>query len=240
VFEPEQDRTVIGIRGLKKSYWIGKIEVPALKGVDLDLSGGEFVVFLGPSGSGKSTLFNLVGGLDTPSSGTIRYRGLDLSHADEKTLTEHRRKHLGFVFQFYHLIPGLTASENVRLVTEISDRPMPPEEALALVGLSGYEDRFPSELSGGEQQRVSIARAVAKRPDLLLCDEPTGALDCATGRIVLGALETVNRELGTLVAVITHNAAISGIAHRVVRIEGGRIASEVRNDNRLPIGEIHW
>src|SRR6187431_1533429 len=197
-------RPVFRARGVTKVYHMGEVQVHALRGVDLDLYEGEFVVLLGPSGSGKSTLLNILGGLDIPTAGTVRYRNHNLSAADEAGLTRYRREHVGFVFQFYNLIPSLTARENVALVTEISRNPLNPLEALDLVGLRDRRDHFPSQLSGGEQQRVAIARAVAKRPDVLLCDEPTGALDYATGKLVLEVLERVNRELGTTTAVITH------------------------------------
>ncbi|HWN41888.1 MAG TPA: ABC transporter ATP-binding protein, partial [Thermoanaerobaculia bacterium] len=205
---------------------MGEVEVHALRGIDLALQEGELLVLLGPSGSGKSTLLNILGGLDVPTAGRVRYRGEDLTVADESHLTLYRRHHVGFVFQFYNLIPSLTARENVALVTEITDDPMTPEEALGMVGLGGRMDHFPAQLSGGEQQRVAIARAIAKRPDVLLCDEPTGALDISTGIVVLEAIETVGRELGTSVVVITHNAAIAGMADRVVSMADGRIADE--------------
>jgi putative ABC transport system ATP-binding protein len=214
--------------------------VQALRGVSLDLFESEFLVLLGPSGSGKSTLLNILGGLDVPSSGTVIYRGQDLTSAGERALTMYRRRHVGFVFQFYNLIPSLTARENVALVTDIVENPMAPEDALRLVGLAGRLDHFPSQLSGGEQQRVAIARAVAKRPDVLLCDEPTGALDIATGILVLQAIEQVNRELGTTTAVITHNAAVAGMANRVVALSDGRIASVRENDTRLTPDQLQW
>ncbi|MEQ1757212.1 MAG: ABC transporter ATP-binding protein [Vicinamibacterales bacterium] len=219
---------------------MGDVEVHALRGVDFDLFAGEFVVLLGPSGSGKSTLLNILGGLDLPTSGNVVYKDHDLTTADEAMLTEYRREHVGFVFQFYNLIPSLTARENVALVTEITSHPMQPEEALALVGLEHRLNHFPAQLSGGEQQRVAIARAIAKRPDVLLCDEPTGALDITTGVVVLDALEKANRELGTATVVITHNAAIAGMAHRVVRLADGNIAGVTRNDRRLTPQEIQW
>ena len=201
---------VFAARDITKVYHMGEVDVHALRGVSLDLYESEFLVLLGPSGSGKSTLLNILGGLDVPTSGTVTYRGQNLTTADERALTMYRRKHVGFVFQFYNLIPSLTARENVALVTDIVERPMAPEEALRLVNLGERLDHFPSQLSGGEQQRVAIARAVAKRPDVLLCDEPTGALDIATGILVLEAIDQVNRELGTTTAVITHNAAVAG------------------------------
>lgn len=221
-------------------YRMGEVEIHALNGVDLDLYRGEFVVLLGPSGSGKSTLLNILGGLDVPTSGRVHYLDHDLSAYDEASLTRYRREHVGFVFQFYNLIPSLTAAENVGLVTEIASSPMNPREALELVGLGNRADHFPSQLSGGEQQRVAIARAVAKRPDVLLCDEPTGALDVTTGVMVLEALARVNRELGTLTAVITHNAMIASIADRVVTLSGGRIASIRRNAVKASTGSLAW
>ena len=227
-------------RDITKVYHMGEVEVHALRGISLELLESEFLVLLGPSGSGKSTLLNILGGLDVPTSGTVIYRGQNLTTADERDLTMYRRRHVGFVFQFYNLIPSLTARENVALVTDIVERPMPPEEALELVNLGERLDHFPSQLSGGEQQRVAIARAVAKRPDVLLCDEPTGALDIATGVLVLEAIDQVNRELGTTTAVITHNAAVSAMADRVVSLADGRIASERRNDRKLRPAELNW
>lgn len=211
---------VFRARGLSKIYQMGEVEVPALKDVDLDVYEGEFVVLLGPSGSGKSTLLNILGGLDSPSGGTAMWRDHDLVRAREAELTQYRRDHVGFVFQFYNLIPSLTVIENVALVAEISARPLDPKEALKLVGLSHRLDHFPSQLSGGEQQRVAVARAIAKRPDALLCDEPTGALDYDTGKVVLAAIDRANAELGTTTVVITHNAAIAGMANRVLRLGG--------------------
>jgi putative ABC transport system ATP-binding protein len=231
---------VFTARGLTKVYRMGEVEVHALRGVDLDLFTGEFVVLLGPSGSGKSTLLNILGGLDVPTSGSVRYRDHDLTAADEAGLTEYRRHHVGFIFQFYNLIPSLTARENVALVTEIAEAPMSPEEALALVDLAPRMDHFPAQLSGGEQQRVAIARAIAKRPEVLLCDEPTGALDIKTGIVVLEAIERVNRELGTTTAVITHNAAVAGMANRVLYMADGRIVRTGRNDTRLAPRELQW
>ena len=219
---------------------MGEVDVHALRGVSLELYESEFLVLLGPSGSGKSTLLNILGGLDVPSSGTVIYRGQDLTAADERALTMYRRRHVGFVFQFYNLIPSLTARENVALVTDIVERPMTPEEALRLVNLQERMDHFPSQLSGGEQQRVAIARAVAKRPDVLLCDEPTGALDLATGVLVLEAIRQVNEELGTTTAVITHNAAVAGMADRVVALSDGRIASERINEQKVAPSELSW
>ncbi len=231
---------VFEVRGLTKVYEMGEVQVHALRGIDLDVDEARFTVILGHSGSGKSTLLNILGGLDAPTSGRVRYRGQDLTAADERALTAFRRRRVGFVFQFYNLIPSLTARENVDLVTEISDDPMPSADALALVGLVGRADHFPSQLSGGEQQRVAIARAVAKRPDVLLCDEPTGALDITTGVVVLEALARVNRELGTTVAVITHNAAIAAMGHRVVTLADGRIAGDRRNEVQAAPAEIRW
>jgi len=237
---PAAPLTVLIARDLSKVYRMGEVEVHALRGVDLELVAGEFVVLLGASGSGKSTLLNILGGLDEPTSGYVVYRDHNLTRATEEERTRYRREHVGFVFQFYNLIPSLTARENVALVTEIAERPMVPEEALALVGLGHRLDHFPSQLSGGEQQRVAIARAVAKRPDLLLCDEPTGALDCPTGRVVLEAIAHVNVELGATTVVITHNAAIAGMADRVVRLADGRIAAIEHNARRLPPQELTW
>ena len=219
---------------------MGEVDVHALRGVSLELYESEFLVLLGPSGSGKSTLLNILGGLDVPSSGTVIYRGHNLTAADERALTMYRRRHVGFVFQFYNLIPSLTARENVALVTDIVERPMTPEEALRLVNLHERMDHFPSQLSGGEQQRVAIARAVAKRPDVLLCDEPTGALDIATGILVLEAIQQVNEELGTTTAVITHNAAVAGMADRVVSLSDGRIVSDAANERKMKAKELSW
>jgi putative ABC transport system ATP-binding protein len=227
-------------RGLTKVYRMGEVEVHALRGVDLDIYPSEFVVLLGPSGSGKSTLLNILGGLDTPTGGTAMWRDHDLTRASEAELTRYRREHVGFVFQFYNLIPSLTARENVALVTEMSVEPMAPEEALALVDLGNRLDHYPSQLSGGEQQRVAIARAVAKRPDVLLCDEPTGALDYATGKMVLEAISRINVELGTTAAVITHNAPIARIADRVMHMADGRIARVESNATKLSPSEITW
>jgi putative ABC transport system ATP-binding protein len=231
---------VFSARGIEKVYALGQVEVRALRGIDLDLFAGEFVVLLGPSGSGKSTLLNILGGLDAPTSGTVRYRDHDLTRQDERSLTRYRREHVGFVFQFYNLIPSLTALENVALVTEIAARPMRPADALALVGLSDRLDHFPAQLSGGEQQRVAIARAIAKRPDVLLCDEPTGALDVKTGILVLDALDRVNRDLGTTTAVITHNAGIASMADRVVSLRDGRVVSIVENARRASASSVVW
>ncbi len=227
-------------RGLTKVYKMGEVEVHALRGVDLEIYASEFVVLLGPSGSGKSTLLNILGGLDTPTSGSAMWRDHDLTHANDAELTRYRREHVGFVFQFYNLIPSLTALENVALVTEMSDQPLPPEEALALVNLGDRLNHYPSQMSGGEQQRVAIARAIAKRPDVLLCDEPTGALDYATGKLVLEVIARINAELGTTAAVITHNAPIAQIADRVMRMADGRIASIERNAAKLRPEQISW
>jgi putative ABC transport system ATP-binding protein len=237
---PRTGQAVFEARNLTKVYRMGEVEVQALAGVDLDLFAGEFVVLLGPSGSGKSTLLNILGGLDVPTSGTVRYLDHDLTFFDDAALTRYRREHVGFVFQFYNLIPSLTAAENVALVTEIASRPMKPREALALVGLQDRADHFPSQLSGGEQQRVAIARAVAKRPDVLLCDEPTGALDAKTGILVLDALTTINRELGTATAVITHNAVIASIADRVITLSAGRVSSVHVNETKADPKSIAW
>jgi len=226
--------------GLTKVYRMGEVEVHALRGVDLVLYAGEFVVLLGPSGSGKSTLLNILGGLDVPTAGHVWYHGEDLTRANDAQLTAFRREHVGFVFQFYNLIPSLTARENVAIVTEIAPSPMPPDDALAMVGLKERLDHFPAQLSGGEQQRVAIARAIAKRPVVMLCDEPTGALDSATGVHVLEALERVNAEMGTTTVVITHNVDIARMAHRVLFMADGRIGREQVNAERLPARELHW
>ena len=228
------------MRGVTKIYPMGEIEVRALDGVDLDLYSREFVVLLGASGSGKSTLLNILGGLDVPTSGEVWYLDHELSGAGDEGLTRFRREHVGFVFQFYNLIPSLTAAENVALVTEIADDPMRPEDALALVGLRDRVHHFPAQLSGGEQQRVAIARAVAKRPDVLLCDEPTGALDFATGKVVLEVLERVNSGLGTTTVVITHNAAIARMADRVIHISSGRIGQIETNGVKAHPAELSW
>jgi putative ABC transport system ATP-binding protein len=232
--------TVFETRGITKVYHMGEVSVQALRGIDVQLFEGELVVLLGRSGSGKSTLLNILGGLDLPSAGDVIYRGRDMSEFDENELTQYRRNHVGFVFQFYNLIPSLTAKENVALVTEIASDPMKPEDALAIVGLTGRIDHFPSQMSGGEQQRVAIARAIAKQPDVLLCDEPTGALDLNTGIKVLEALESVNRETGTTTAVITHNAVIADMAHRVISLSDGLIESVVRNETRCTAKDLHW
>jgi putative ABC transport system ATP-binding protein len=227
-------------RNLVKTYRMGEVEVQALRGIDLTLYRGELVVLLGPSGSGKSTLLNILGGLDAPSGGEVYYLDHKLTGASESELTRFRREHVGFVFQFYNLIPSLTARENVAAVTEIAPSPMRPEDALGLVGLGSRLDHFPAQLSGGEQQRVAIARAVAKNPAVLLCDEPTGALDSATGVVVLEVLEKVNRELGTLTVLITHNAGIADMADRVIRLSDGRIAEEHRNAHKRAAHELSW
>ena len=226
--------------GLCKTYLMGEVAVHALRNVDLEIFEREFVVLLGPSGSGKSTLLNILGGLDTPTSGQAWWRDHNLVGADDAELTRYRREHVGFVFQFYNLIPSLTVLENVALVTEIASNPLDPREALGLVGLDHRLDHFPSQLSGGEQQRVAVARAIVKTPDVLLCDEPTGALDYETGKVVLAAIARANEQLGTTTVVITHNAAIAGMADRVLRLGGGRIIGEVRNAHRLSPDEVHW
>lgn len=231
---------VFRARGLTKIYDMGEVQVHALRGVDVDLFAGELVVLLGPSGSGKSTLLNILGGLDTSTGGEVSYRGQDLTRATEKELTEYRRHHVGFVFQFYNLIPSLTAQENVAAVTDIAEDPMNPEDALSMVGLGERLNHFPTQLSGGEQQRVAIARAIAKNPAVLLCDEPTGALDSSTGILVLEALERINRELGTTTVVITHNADIARMADRVIRLSSGSVAETYRNpDKKLP-KDLYW
>jgi putative ABC transport system ATP-binding protein len=231
---------VFQVRGLTKIYKMGEVEVQALREMDLDLYKGEFLVILGASGSGKSTLLNILGGLDVPTSGTVRFLDHDLTSAGDAGLTDFRRDHVGFVFQFYNLIPSLTAIENVALVTDISKNPMKPADALDLVGLTERANHFPAQLSGGEQQRVAIARAIAKRPDVLLCDEPTGALDYETGKLVLKAIERVNQELGTTTAVITHNAVIADMADRVVRMTSGHISADYRNEKRASPEDLSW
>jgi len=236
----DTSRAVFCLRGVTKVYQMGEVEVQALRGVDLDLYAGEFVVVLGPSGSGKSTLLNILGGLDAPTAGEVHYLDHNLTSASDAGLTRFRREHVGFVFQFYNLIPSLTSLENVALVTEIAEDPMDPAQALAMVGLRDRLSHFPAQLSGGEQQRVAIARAIAKRPQVLLCDEPTGALDYETGKLVLDALEGANRQFGTIVAIITHNAAIAGIADRVVRVRSGMITEVTRNSRRLSPAELAW
>ena len=239
--EPEDARlTALRARGLTKVYRNDTVEVHALRGVDLDLYRSELVVLLGPSGSGKSTLLNILGGLDRATAGTVHFGDLNLTACYEATLTRFRRDHVGFVFQFYNLIPSLTAEENVALVTEIAPDPMSPADALELVGLAERRRHFPAQLSGGEQQRVAIARAIAKRPGLLLCDEPTGALDSHTGVYVLEAIERVNKELGATTALITHNAGIADIADRVMSFMDGRIAKVVENSQKRKASEITW
>lgn len=227
-------------RGISKIYRMGEVEVHALRSVDLELYDGELVVLLGASGSGKSTLLNILGGLDVPTSGQVFYRDHNLTVDDDAALTRYRREHVGFVFQFYNLIPSLTALENVELVTDIAVDPMRPDEALQLVGLGDRMNHFPAQLSGGEQQRVAIARAVAKRPEVLLCDEPTGALDYSTGKLVLEAIERVNLELGTTTAIITHNAAIAAMADRVLRMRSGEIAEVIQNEHRSSPADLVW
>jgi putative ABC transport system ATP-binding protein len=235
-----RSEVVFHAEGLTKVYRMGEVEVYALRGVDLDLYHYELTVFLGPSGSGKSTLLNILGGLDTPTAGKVICRGFDLVRAGERELTEFRRHFVGFVFQFYNLIPSLTARENVAIVTEIARDPMSPEEALALVGLGKRLDHFPAQLSGGEQQRVAIARAIAKRPQVLLCDEPTGALDSKTGVVVLEALERINLELGTTTAIITHNAGIAAMADRVIYLSDGRIQNIEINTHKKSPRDLSW
>jgi len=239
--EMHTERAVVfEARGLTKIYRMGETDVHALRGVDLDLYEGEFLVLLGPSGSGKSTLLNILGGLDVPTTGRVRFRDHDLSHEDDNLLTHYRREHVGFVFQFYNLIPSLTALENVAIVTDLAEHPMSAKEALDRVGLADRMDHYPSQLSGGEQQRVAIARAIAKQPDVLLCDEPTGALDVKTGTIVLEVIHRINRELGTTTAVITHNAAIAAMADRVVSLSDGRISQTRVNREKVAAREIVW
>jgi putative ABC transport system ATP-binding protein len=234
------DSIVLAAHGLTKTYRFGDVVVEALRGVDLELRQSELLVLLGPSGSGKSTLLNILGGLDLPSAGDVHYRDQDLTHASESDLTAFRRFHVGFVFQFYNLIPSLTARENVALVTEIVSKPLEPDEALRLVGLHERLDHFPAQLSGGEQQRVAIARAIAKQPDALLCDEPTGALDVKTGILVLDAIARVNHDLGTTTALITHNGAIAAMADRTVRISDGRIVGIDTNTQKKAPAELAW
>jgi len=233
-------RAVFHAEGLTKVYHMGEVDVHALRGIDLDLYEGEFVVLLGPSGSGKSTLLNILGGLDTATAGTVLYEDHDLTAASDRELTSFRRDHVGFVFQFYNLIPSLTARENVAAVTEIATRPMTPEAALELVGMGKRIHHFPAQLSGGEQQRVAIARAIAKNPAVLLCDEPTGALDSPTGVVVLDALARANRELGTTTVVITHNVVIGEMADRVIRLADGQVAGIERNPSRREAKELSW
>lgn len=236
----QSEAVVFHVHGVTKVYQMGEVQVHALRGVDLDLYRGEFTVLLGASGSGKSTLLNILGGLDTPTDGQVLYGDHDLTRASESELTQYRRYHVGFVFQFYNLIPSLTALENVAVVTEIARSPMQPQEALQLVGLGERMDHFPAQLSGGEQQRVAIARAIAKNPDVLLCDEPTGALDSETGIVVLEALQRVNQEMGTSTSVITHNAGIAQMADRVIKLADGRIGEVIVNQTRLAPSELSW
>lgn len=241
----DQPQAVFHTRGLKRFYRMGDVTIQALRGVDLELHAGELLVMLGASGSGKSTLLNIMGGLDSPSEGSLHYidrnsRDHDLTHASQRVLTEYRRHHVGFVFQFYNLISSLTARENVAIVTDISRDPMAPEEALAMVGLEARLDHFPSQLSGGEQQRVAIARAIAKRPEVLLCDEPTGALDFRTGIRVLEVLEEINRSTGTTLAIITHNEVIGEMADRVIRLRDGQVGDIQVNAKRRAPGELRW
>ena len=231
---------VLAVTDLRKVYQMGEVRVDALRGVTLDLAPGELLVLLGASGSGKSTLLNVLGGLDAPTSGNVRYHDQDLSSADDDALTRYRREHVGFVFQFYNLVPTLTARENVALVTDIAVNALAPEAALELVGLGHRLDHYPSQLSGGEQQRVAIARAIAKRPDILLCDEPTGALDASTGAIVLSAIARINRDLKTTTAVITHNAVIGDMADRVLTLADGRVVGDRHNAHRVAPEELRW
>ena len=232
--------TVLRVEQVTKTYRMGEVSVFALRGIDLALEQGDLCVLLGPSGSGKSTLLNILGGLDVPSTGRVVYGDRDLTEANERALTSYRRDHVGFVFQFYNLVPSLTARENVALVTDIAVDPLAPEHALDLVGLSHRLDHYPAQLSGGEQQRVAIARAIAKRPDVLLCDEPTGALDVETGKLVLAAIAHVNRELGATTAVITHNAAIAAMADRVLQLADGRVIADQRNASRALPEQLVW
>ncbi|MBN9669929.1 ABC transporter ATP-binding protein [Roseibium aggregatum] len=233
-------KTALSARGLTKVYGTGELAVWALRGVDLDLREGELVVLLGASGSGKSTLLNIVGGLDRPTEGSVHFDGAEITRFNDARLTRYRRDHVGFVFQFYNLVPSLTAEENVALVTEIAPNPMKPSEALGLIGLGDRQTHFPAQLSGGEQQRVAIARAIAKRPRILLCDEPTGALDSQTGVVVLEAIERINRELGTTTALITHNAGISAMADRVIRLADGAIQDVSINGHKIAASELSW
>ncbi len=226
--------------GLTKVYHMGQVRVHALRGIDLELHAGELVVLLGASGSGKSTLVNILGGLDTATDGKVFYREKDLTQATDRELTAYRRNHVGFVFQFYNLIPSLTAQENVAIVTEIAQDPMTPEQALEIVGLGNRKDHFPAQLSGGEQQRVAIARAIAKQPGVLLCDEPTGALDSKTGVIVLEALDRVNRELGTTTIIITHNAVQAKMAERIIYLSDGKVTEIRQNEQKTSPRELNW
>ena len=236
----ENDSAIYTITDLVKTYHMGEVTVDALRGVSLDVHAGEFLVILGHSGSGKSTLLNIIGGLDSPTSGSVEYEHRPLSRYTENQLTRYRRKHIGFIFQFYNLMPNLTAKENVEMATEISDDPMLAKEALELVGLQGREGHFPSQLSGGEQQRVAIARAIAKRPRILLCDEPTGALDITTGKIVLKVLMDVNKKMGTTLMVITHNASIAEVANRVINMKDGGVHDIIVNDQPKALDEVVW
>jgi len=231
---------IFSTRELTKIYEMGEVQVHALRGIDLEIFAGELVVLLGASGSGKSTLVNILGGLDTATDGSVTYKDTDLTHASETDLTSYRRFNVGFVFQFYNLIPSLTARENVAIVTEIAKDPMRPEEALALVNLADRMDHFPAQLSGGEQQRVAIARAVAKNPDVLLCDEPTGALDSKTGIVVLKALQKVNQNLGTATVLITHNVVIGGMADRIISLHDGKISGIEKNETKIPPDQMEW
>ena len=237
---PALGEPVFRAKNLTKTYRMGEVSVEALRGIDLELNAGELVVLLGPSGSGKSTLLNILGGLDAPTSGEVWYLDHKLTNATEADLTRFRREHVGFVFQFYNLIPSLTARENVAAVTEIAESPMSPEDALRIVGLGERMDHFPAQMSGGEQQRVAIARAIAKNPAVLLCDEPTGALDSQTGVVVLEALERVNRELGTLTVLITHNIGIADMADRVIHLSNGRISDVRKNSTKKSARELSW
>jgi putative ABC transport system ATP-binding protein len=236
----DDPKAILRARSLSKVYEMGSVRVDALRAVDVDLRRGELLVLLGASGSGKSTLLNILGGLDRPTSGSLRYRDLDLSEADDEALTSYRRQYVGFVFQLYNLIPSLTARENVALVSEIATNPMDPDRALSMVGLRDRMDHFPAQLSGGEQQRVAIARAIAKQPELLFCDEPTGALDAETGKLVLQVLDTVNRETDTTTAIITHNVAIAAMGDRVMHMSSGEITEIYENDERASLDEITW
>jgi putative ABC transport system ATP-binding protein len=236
----EPSLAVLACYGLRKTYRMGDVDVRALDGVDFELRAGELLVLVGASGSGKSTLLNILGGLDVPTDGSVFFHDRELTDADEEELTHYRRKHVGFVFQFYNLIPSLTARENVDLVTDIADDPLEAADALALVGLGDRLEHFPAQLSGGEQQRVAIARAIAKRPSVLLCDEPTGALDFRTGILVLDVIERVNRELGTATAVITHNAPIAEMADRVVTLADGRVQGTRVVEHRMRPTDIRW
>jgi len=237
---PATAKPVFQVLGLTKTYGEGTAQVHALAGVDLDLQAGELVVLLGPSGSGKTTLLNQLGGLDIPTAGSLHYRDIELTHATEEQLTVYRRASVGFIFQFYNLIPSLTARENVGLITELAHDPLSPEDALSMVGLANRMDHFPAQLSGGEQQRVAIARAIAKRPEVLLCDEPTGALDVRTGIVVLEAIERANRELGTLTVIITHNAVMAEMADRVIHFSDGRVQREHRHTRRVAPSTLRW